>query len=62
MRSVDLRDNSMTTVRISGGVVHNLPADLRKAVLLAGLSASMSVYSYRNAAIGSMRIARVTGR
>jgi hypothetical protein len=22
----------MTTVRISGGVVHNLPADLRKAI------------------------------
>src|ERR1700736_2202735 len=27
-----LRDGSMTTVQISGGVVHNLPADLRKAL------------------------------
>ena len=27
-----LRDNSMATVQISGGVVHDLPADLRKAL------------------------------
>ena len=27
-----LRDNPMTTVRISGGVAHDLPADLRKAL------------------------------
>src|SRR4029077_12742010 len=30
--SFSLRDNSMTTIRISGGVVHNLPSDLRKAL------------------------------
>ena len=32
--SFSLRDYSMTTVRISGGVVHNLPADLRKGLTL----------------------------
>ncbi|MGO9434647.1 MAG: YdeI/OmpD-associated family protein [Terracidiphilus sp.] len=33
IRCFSLRDNSMSTVRISGGVVHDLPADLRKALV-----------------------------
>jgi hypothetical protein len=31
--SRQMRDSSMTTLRISGGVVHNLPSDLRKALV-----------------------------